>query len=387
MAALLHAFLIVSVVSAALALVAVAVNLALTPRLSKGRAPAGRTPQVSVLVPARNEERGIGAGVGSLLAQDYPELEVVVVNDRSTDGTGAILREMAVRDRRLVVIDGEDPPAGWLGKPHALWTASRRATGELLLFVDADVRYESSTVSRAVAFLQETGADFLCLLPRIEARGFWENVLMPYVLVSFFVGPGWLALTDRPRWLAAGGGAGNLIRREIYAAIGGHAALRDSVIDDVRLALVVKRAGHRARVVRADDRIAVRMYRGFREIWNGFTKNIAYVFNGGVGAFLLFLTAVTFVTSVLPPAVLAFRAAGAAVSSSDVLLAAFAFGLAVAARAILAASLRDPLWPAITNPVMSAVWTALIARSLFRRLVRRRLEWRGRVFDARGARF
>jgi chlorobactene glucosyltransferase len=344
-------------------------------------------PRVSIIVPARNEERDIGAAVGSLLAQDYPGFEVIVVNDRSTDRTGEILAAMEDPARRLRVVEGSEPPVGWLGKPHALWVGAREAGGDLLLFVDADVHYHPEALADAVATMGALGADFLCLLPRVEGRGFWENVLMPYVIGSFFMGTGFLANCDWPRWFAVGGGAGNLIRREAYERLGGHEALKDSVVDDVRLAFRARGAGFRTRVVRAEDRVRVRMYRGFQEVWNGFSKNTAYVFNGAVGVLLLLMTAILVVSAVVPPAVLVAAAVGFSIVPGDLGLAAGGFMLLLAARVLVAAALGDPVWPALFHPLMAVVWTGMIGRSLYCRIVRRTLTWRGREFDARAARF
>ncbi|MGH9398877.1 MAG: glycosyltransferase, partial [Thermoanaerobaculia bacterium] len=278
---MLHCVLVAAVGMGALLLfVVLPVNFALTPRLSRPRPRTARAPRVSVVIPARDEERGIERAVRSHLLQDYANFEVVVVDDRSSDRTGEILAALAREDRRLTVLPGIDPPAGWLGKPHALHVAALAATGELLLFADADVVYDPRALGEAVAFLEASRADFAVLLPRMEAEGFWESVLMPYVLGAYFGGIGFLANMDRPRWAAAGGGAGNLIRRSAYDAVGGHAALKDSVIDDVHLALKTKRGGFRTRAVRAEDRVSVRMYRGLAGVVNGFTKNIAYALNG-----------------------------------------------------------------------------------------------------------
>ena len=219
---MIHALLAAGLICWAAAFLMVLVNLAWTPRLSESHVVRPPAPKVSVVIPARNEERAVALGVGSLLAQDYPDFEVIVVDDHSADRTGEILASLAASSARLRVIEGTEPPAGWLGKPHALSLGARSATGDLLLFADADVRYHPRALAEAVAALQTLEADFLCLLPRLEAKGFWENVLMPYVIGSFFLGPGFLANRDRPRWLAVGGGAGNLIRRRAYERLGGH---------------------------------------------------------------------------------------------------------------------------------------------------------------------
>ena len=366
----------------------VIVNFAVTPRLSRFRPGGGEAAlRVSMIVPARNEEREIAEAVGSLLVQDYPDYEVLVVDDRSTDRTGEILAALPDPAKRLRVLAGREPPAGWLGKPHALALGAREATGDVLLFVDADVHYHPATLSEAVAALHGLQADFLCLLPRMEGRGFWENVLMPYVIGSFFLGTGFLANFDWPRWFAVGGGAGNLIRRGTYQRLGGHEALKNSVVDDVRLAFAARGAGFRTRAARAEERIRVRMYRGFREVWNGFSKNTAYVFNGAIGVLLLLLTAVLMAAAIVPPAVLLAGAAGLPVRPGNLGLAAGAFAMLLADRALIAAALRDPVWPSLFHPFMAAVWAGMIGRSLYYRIVRRTLTWRGREFDARAARF
>jgi chlorobactene glucosyltransferase len=363
-------------------------NVVRTPSLgSPARLSPGRWPPVSLVIPARNEERGIEEAVRSQLAQDYPDLEVVVVDDRSSDGTRGVLERLARQDGRLRVVAGVEPPSGWLGKPHALSEGAARATGDLLLFADADVRYDPRTLREAVAFLEGGRLDFLALLPGFEMRGFWENVLMPYVPIAYYFGLGFLANSDRHRWIAAGGGAGNLVRRTAYEAVGGHAAIRDSVIDDVRLAMTVKRSGFRCRMARADDRVRVRMYRGFREVFDGFTKNVSYVFGGWFGLVFLLGTLLTVVASLAPAGAIAGALLGARVPTAAVTLAAVALGLTVALRALLGVYLRWPLWGALTQPLMAAVWTAIVARSLYWRFVRGEVVWRGRRYPARRARF
>ncbi|HWZ85722.1 MAG TPA: glycosyltransferase [Thermoanaerobaculia bacterium] len=342
---------------------------------------------MSIVIPARNEQRGIEAAVLAHLAQDYPDLEVIVVDDRSSDATGAILARLASADRRLTVVTGVEPPAGWLGKPHALFQGAARAQGELLLFVDADVHYAPTAVSESVALSESRGLDLLALFPRFEMVGFWENVLMPYVPLSYFFGPAFLINSDVQRRFAAGGGSGMLVRAASYRAAGGHEALRGSVIDDIHLAIRVRRAGGRCRMALADDRIRLRMYRGFREVFDGFTKNIAYAFEGWLGAFLALSTAFTFVASTVPLFVLVARIAGAAVPARDVAWAGVAVGLTVLARAGLALLLRYPMWAALTQPLTAVVWAAMMARSFAWRFLRREVRWRGRRYHASRAGF
>ena len=353
-------------------------------RLSRSGVAGTAPPRVSIVIPARDEERDIGAAVRSHLAQDYPDFEVVVVEDRSRDGTAAILAGLEAEDPRLSVVPGAEPPDGWLGKPHALAQGARRASGSLLLFADADVRYGLSALSRAVATMEERRLDLLAFFPRLEMEGFWENVLMPYLPMAYYFGPSFLFNSDLQRRFAAGGGAGMLMRRDVYAASGGHAALRDSVIDDVHLAARVRRAGGRCRMVLADRDVSLRMYRGLREICDGFTKNVAFALPGWAAALL---TLGVFAAWTLPAAVLAAAVFGAAILPEDVRLAAAAFGIATLARASLAVMLRYPIWPTLAQPLTAAVWAAITLRSLAWRFGRRRLVWRGRQYDARRVRF
>jgi hypothetical protein len=177
------------------------------------------------------------------------------------------------------------------------------------------------------------------------------------------------------------------VRRGVYEKVGGHGALRDSVIDDVRLGFTVKAAGFRFGLVRAEDAVGVRMYRGFREVFDGFTKNAAYIYQGAAGVVFLALTAATLGSAIFPPAALAATALGASFAAGDVRLALAGTILALLSRLVLARALREPLWPAFTQPIMAIIWTGILSRSLFHRFVRRRLTWRGREFEARGARF
>ncbi len=276
-----------SVVLGVICLVFFAINAATIARLSKAAPmPAGALPAVSVVIPARNEARDIEAAVRSHLAQDHPELEVVVVDDRSTDDTAAILARLAKADARLTVVAGVEPPPGWMGKPHALFQGVSRARHGLLLVADADVRYDPPALREAVAFLSSRRLDLITFFPRVEMSGFWENVLMPYLAAAYMWGPAFFVNSDLQKRFAAGGGTGMLVRREALEAAGGYETLRASVIDDIGLGIRVRRAGGRCRMVLADDRVRLRMYRGFREVVDGFTKNIAFVFEGWMGALL-----------------------------------------------------------------------------------------------------
>jgi chlorobactene glucosyltransferase len=351
-------------------------NLRLIHRL-RPSPPLAHEPLVSVIIPARNEERVIAHTVGAFLAQSYSALELIVVNDRSSDGTSAILHSIA--DRRLIVVDGEEPPPGWLGKPWALHEGTLRARGELLLFVDADVIYAPETVRAAVAHHQTDDAALLSLLPHFEMRGFWENAVMPQLAIMVFSFlPMWLANRSRTALLAVGGGPGNMLTREVYDAVGGHEALRDSVIDDVALSRLVRRKlRRRTEAVRADDFVSLRMYHGLGEIVDGFTKNLFFVFGRNYLTGIVMIIA-GFVFHILPY-LLALRGDWLAIATVV---------LITVTRLVLFASLRYSLVSAIfLHPVMLAAWIFITLRSMWYTGVLRRLSWRGRTYDARESRF
>jgi chlorobactene glucosyltransferase len=350
------------------------VNLLTAPRLRAAAEPAV-LPPLSVIIPARNEERVIERTVRAMLAQSYQPLEVIVVDDRSTDSTGAILRSF--RDPRLVVVEGSEPPPGWLGKPWALDLGSRRATGELLLFADADICYAPGALEAAVRHFRKRGVALLALMPRFVLRGFWENVLMPYLAeFLFMLFPIRLGNASRSERLAVGGGAGNLVSREVYDALGGHQTLRDAIVDDIGIARLFRRAGYRTELVLADDFVSVRMYHGLREIVEGFTKNAFSVFDRSY----VLVTMAVFATLVLNLLPYVLACLGHPISLVTV-------AVVTTMRLVLSAGLGYRLDVAlVAQPLMMVVWTWIFVRSMWHTGVRRRLAWRGRSYDAGGTR-
>lgn len=237
-------------------------------------------PMVSILVPARNEESNIAGCVQSLLAQDYPAFEVLVLDDQSEDGTRGILEKIAENQPGLRILDGAPPPAGQVGKNWACSQLAEQAEGELFFFTDADTIHHPATLRTIVAALLREQTYFLTGFPRQEVHSWGERLLVPFfswALLSFIP----LALAYRVRLpvLSVAVGQVMLLRREAYLAIGGHAQTSSSIVDDLLLARQIQAAGLRWRVVFVADLISCRMYRSNREAVNGFTKNIFAAFN------------------------------------------------------------------------------------------------------------
>jgi len=233
----------------------------------------GGYPRLSVIVPARNEEHRIGACLKTLLAQDYPALEVVVVDDCSTDRTADVVREVAGRDGRVRLVSGKPPPPGWLGKPHAIWQGVEASGGEFLCFVDSDGELHPQCIRQALESMEEHRSDLLTLGMRLECPSFWERAVQPLIIQLVLMGFPAEKVNDPASDVASANGPFLLFRRSAYEAIGGHAAVRNEIVEDLVLARRIKQEGLRLTWVLAPDLMSVRMYASLREIWEGWSKN------------------------------------------------------------------------------------------------------------------
>jgi glycosyltransferase involved in cell wall biosynthesis len=240
------------------------------PALSSGIA----MPRLSVVVPARNEAAAIARAVGSLLAQDYPDLEVIAVDDRSSDATGELLRELAAGDSRLLALRVDELPAGWLGKNHALWRGADRASGEWLLFTDADVVFESGALRRAVAYAEAERLDHLTLAPRLAARGLVLRAFVAFFGYAFIALWGAYLANDPKSKRGVGIGAFNLIRRSAYERIGTMRALSLRPDDDIRLGRRLRGFGFRQRVLNGNEVLSVEWYPSLGAALSGLEKSM-----------------------------------------------------------------------------------------------------------------
>ena len=233
-------------------------------------------PGVSIIVPARNEEEHIRETLVQLLALDYSNYEIIVVNDRSTDRTGQIMDEVAASSQAhglLKVIQISELPSGWLGKTHAMWTAGQQASGDWLLFTDADVFFKPDSLRRAVAYADAERADHVVLFPRMIMKRPGEKMMIAFFQALFVFGHRPWKVADPKTKDHMGVGAFNLIRKSVYEAVGTYEALRFEVLDDMKLGKVVKTAGFAQRNVFGHDLISIRWGHGAIGIVNNVTKN------------------------------------------------------------------------------------------------------------------
>ncbi len=251
-------------------------------------------PTVSIIVPARDEEAKIDAAMRSKLALDYPRLEFIAVNDRSQDATGTLLDRLATEDQRLSIVHLDSLAEGWLGKSHAMHVAASRATGDYLLFTDADVFFTPDLLRKAVTMCEARGLDHLALAPRLECSGFFEKAVNLYfVMMLCIASQPWLVRTGW-RMSYVGVGAFNLVRRSAYAQCGGHTAIRLDVLDDVKLGKLIKQTGLNQDVLDAGEGVRVRWQEGYWGVVRGLEKNGFAIFDYSlvkltVGSVFMFL--------------------------------------------------------------------------------------------------
>jgi chlorobactene glucosyltransferase len=341
--------------------------------------PAGVT--VSVCIPARNEEGRVGLTVADVLAQDHPGLvEVIVLDDGSEDGTAAEIEAAAGGDPRVRRLLGSGPPPGWKGKQAAVWRAQQEASGEWLLFVDADVRLHPRALTVALGEARRREAVMVSWLGQLSTRTFWEHVLMPFIgdLIVLFTKPKWVNDPSRDDCLA--NGQFILIRRDAYDAVGGHEAVKDSVIDDVSLARAVKfhaPAGSlRYVLLTSTGLMQVRMYEDLRGIWDGWTKNFFAAGKSSVAA-MLFLAAYLLWAGVLPW--VALPVALGAGAHETAAWAGAAVGLTLVYRAAMLRVMPHPAWAVLLHPVASLLTAGIVLDSMLRGIgLRRPVKWKGR---------
>ena len=233
-------------------------------------------PRVSIIVPARNEVEHIAPALTTLLKLDYDNYEVIAVNDRSTDRTGEVMDRIASTPEastRLKVIHVAELPPGWLGKVHAMWSAAKQASGDWLLFTDADVHFRPDVLTRALAYAEAELADHLVLLPRMIMHSPGEKMMIAFFQTLFVFGHRPWKVADPKTKDHMGVGAFNLIRRRVYDALGTYQALRFEVLDDMKLGKIVKNAGYAQRNVFGADLISLRWAKGAMGMVDNLTKN------------------------------------------------------------------------------------------------------------------
>ena len=335
--------------------------------------PDTECPAVSLIFAARDEEEKLPAALATLAELDYPELEIIAAEDRSQDGTGRILDEFAAAHPRFRVVHISELPDGWLGKPHALQEAYEASSGEWLLFTDADVRFKPDVLRRAMALAKQRNLDHLTALCNVEMHGFWEKTLITFFGLAFHLATDTYNVSNPNSRAYVGVGAFQLLRRSTYEAIGTHRRLAMEVVDDMKLAKLVKRSGFRSCVAIAQEWITVRWQAGARNVIRGVTKNFFAAF----GYSIAFATAA--LVGMLVLNVVPFVAIFAAHGWIRILA-----GIAVIVALSMHASVDivnkvSPLY-ALTHPIGAVLFCYMIARSVAVTLWQGGVTWRGTFY-------
>jgi hypothetical protein len=332
-------------------------------------------PTVSIIIPARNEEISLGACLESLTAQAGLSSEIIVVDDGSSDGT----RNLAESFAGVEIISADALRPGWTGKNNAVFSGARLARGEWLLFTDADTVHSPGSLARALAEARRNGAALLSYSPRQEVRGFWERAVMPVIFAELAAAYRPADVSDPASAQAAANGQYLLISREAYDAVGGHAAVAASLLEDVALARAVKASGRRIFFRFGGDAVRTRMYRSFTQLQEGWSKNLALLFRSPVRLaavrFAEFILIVN--TGALALAVAATNRRGASAAAAALCVVLLTFF----SRRIRAAHF---LWDANLLAIFGLpIFSYLLLRSRLSHK-RNKVSWKGRSYAATG---
>ena len=341
-------------------------------------------PLVSVIVPARDERRNIRGCVESILAGHYTNLDVVVVDDRSSDGTGDVVRALARADARLTLVENPALPEGWFGKPWACATGSRAARGDILCFTDADARHGLDLVARAVNAMKSRDLDMMSVAGRQELGTFWERIVQPHVFWMLATRYGGTETVNRSRRAEdkIANGQCIFVRRAAYDSIGGHDAVHDQVAEDVALAQRLFAAGKRTELILGHNELTTRMYTSLGEIMAGWRKN---VFAGGREAMpwgrfgQMIFPALLLLPALLTLLPLVALAGAFAVAAPHWLLLAALIALAAQATAWAAVYrwMGAPVGYALLFPLGAVVFAVIAIQAIARGS---RVEWKGRGY-------
>ncbi len=355
-------------------------HVRLTPRLEMGRGNS-ETPLVSVILPARNEEAYIGRCLRTLSDQDYPEYEVVAVDDSSEDSTGDIIRECAAADPRIIPVAARPKPDGWMGKNWACMEGYAKARGRLLLFTDADTAFAPGVISAAVHLLLSDRLDALTAIPRIRANDFLTRVTLPVLSTFLHTRFSALRVNDPKKKTGYFFGSFFVMRREVYEAVGTHQGVRHEIIEDGALGRKVKEAGCRLRMVLADEHIDAVWARDGRTLWNGLKRLIVPLYLQSAGVTAGILAAVAFLLF-LPFPLAAYSMVWDAGLPSTVLAAASSSAsiLALCGAAAETRILRIGLPYCLACPLGGAVITAGFLAGALRARGSNSVSWRGRAY-------
>jgi len=331
-------------------------------------------PRISVIFAARDEEEKLPGALATLVAVDYPNLEIVAVDDRSSDATSRILDEFAANHPQLRVAHVRELPAGWLGKPHALQKGYEVSSGEWLVFTDADVKFRPDALRRVVTLVRGRGLDHLTLVGNVERSGFWDTVVISFFVMGFQLAADLHAVNNPNSRAYVGVGAFQMLKRSPYEACGTHRRLAMEVIDDMKLGKLVKQAGFRSGVAIAEDAVSVEWHLGLQNLIRGLEKNFFAAAGFSVGMVALQIVSML-LFNVAPFLGLAFGGGWVRVLAGIAVVAALGFH--VGGDVVMRVS---PLY-CLTLPLGAVLFAYILLRSTVITLQQGGIYWRETFYE------
>jgi cellulose synthase/poly-beta-1,6-N-acetylglucosamine synthase-like glycosyltransferase len=331
-------------------------------------------PGIALIFAARDEQQKLPGALATLIAIDYPKLQIIAVDDRSTDATPRILDEFAATHDRLKVVHVRELPSGWLGKPHALQKAYEASTGEYLVFTDADVKFQPDALRRVIMLVRERNLDHLTLFGDVERSNFWDTLLLTFFGMGFQLATDSYQVSNPNSRSYAGIGAFQILKRSAYESLGTHRRLAMEVVDDMKLGKLVKRAGFRSGIAVAQDAVSVEWHLGMSNLVRGLEKNFfaaaqysPLLVAGQILSLLIF--------NVLPFAGLLFGHGWLRIFSAIAVLIALGFhaGVDIVMRV-------SPLY-CFTLPIGAVLFAFILFRSTVVTLRQRGIFWRGTFYS------
>ncbi|MDZ7359043.1 MAG: glycosyltransferase [candidate division KSB1 bacterium] len=350
-------------------------NFFTAPRIA--RAPKLKaTPKVSILIPARNEEKNIGNCLEGLVKQDYPNFEIIVLNDHSEDKTLQVIQEHQKRDDRIQFINGKDLPDGWLGKNWACHQLSQVATGDIFIFTDADNRHTPIAVKNTVAHIQNLKLGLISAFPQQWTVTLAEKMIVP-IMDIFVYGtlPLWATYYLPFPSMAAANGQWIAFTREAYQQLGGHETVKNELVEDTFLARLAKKKRIKILTTAGTDAVFSRMYQNANEVWHGFSKNFYGLagYNNIVFFGIIFSMLIAFVSPYVLWLVPAVRT-----------LALVAIGMNLLIRILISIKYKHPFWVSVLLHPISMLYAVLIGLNSFLSINRGTIRWKGREIRVRG---
>ena len=338
------------------------------PMLKNGPIPKNQ-PLVSVLIPVRNEAQNIEGCLKSLLKQDYPNFEILVLDDGSSDDTVEIIHKVK-EDKRIQYLEGKELPKGWTGKNYACHQLSKQANGDILIFTDADNRYTETAISKTIGWMQKLELDLFSTFPQQLTLTLGEKLVVPSVYMTVYCYlPLWLTYILPSPSLAAANGQWIAFKNDSYQKLGGHEKAKNQIVEDTWLTRHAKTLKMKTITAAGTGEVFGRMYKNWDEVWQGFSKNLFGLMNYKLVAFI-FLLLFMFISYVAPYFLIVFP--------SIVVCAGISIIINIVIRLILTVKYKDPIITVLLHP-LAIILTILIGINSIRIFNSPNLKWKGRT--------